>query len=311
MRKTAQAPDIDGLIADFVRHLRAEKRASPYTVRNYEAALGRFSAFITAHLGQKPGRRALEQLELVDFRAFLASRRADDLGEASLKLELSALKSFFRYLARRCDIRNDAIGEMMGPKSRQRLPRPISTDAAFQLLARSAAGGDPVIALRDTAVFMLMFGAGLRISEALSLKIGDAPFADSLTIKGKGSKMRVAPLMPAVRDALHQYIALRAPATKASEALFLSVRGKPLSPRLVQMAMKKHAIALGLDESATPHALRHSFATSLLAAGADLRSLQELLGHSSITATQRYTKVDQTEILAAYENAHPRARLKA
>lgn len=308
MTKRGEAETVDALIERFVRHLRAEKRASPYTIRNYEATLTRFSAFLTSHLGKTPAPRALERLELLDFRSFLSSRREEGLGEASLKLELSALKSFYRFLGRRHDIRNDAIDAMRGAKLKERLPRPVDAASAEKIIDLASEAKEPWIAARDVAVFTLLYGAGLRISEALSLTMAEAPFGEALRIKGKGAKTRIVPLLPQAREALERYAQLRQPAKDRGEPLFLSSRGKPLSPRLVQMTMKNHARALGLDDSATPHALRHAFATQLLAASGDLRSIQELLGHASIAATQRYTKVEIEGLIASYKAAHPRAR---
>ena len=306
--RAGETETIEALIRRFVSHLRAEKRASAYTIRNYEAALTRFSAFLRSRPGAAPSARALERLELLDFRGFLSGRRDEGLGEASLKLELSALRSFFRFLGRRHDIRNDAIDAMRGPKLKQRLPRPIEAASAQKLIDRAGEAREPRIAARDAAIFTLLYGAGLRISEALSLTVADAPFGEAVRIKGKGAKTRIAPLLPAAREALERYLALRRPAKTRDEPLFLSARGKPLSPRLVQMTMKNHARALGLDDSATPHALRHAFATQLLKAGGDLRSIQELLGHASISATQRYTRIDIEDLLASHKAAHPRAR---
>ena len=307
-KSRADALSLDDLAQRYLRHLRAEKRASAYTVRNYEATLTRFSAFLAAHLGRKIDAGALERLELADFRAFLASRRAEGLGPASLKLELSALKGLFRFLRKRFDIGNDAIDAMRGPKLKEKLPRPVEAGAALALIAAAGEGEkQPWIAARDVAMFTLLYGAGLRISEALSLTMKDAPVGEALRIAGKGSKTRLAPMLPAVRDALRAYLALRPPATGPGDPLFLSARGKKLSARVVQLEMRRLARGLGLDASATPHALRHAFATHLLAAGGDLRSIQELLGHASIAATQRYTKVDAAGVLAAYRRAHPRA----
>lgn len=302
-------PDLvlDDLIAQFLRHLDAERRASPYTVRNYQATLSSFTAFLKTHIGREPDRQALERLELLDFRAFLSCRREEGRGVASQKLDLAALRTFFRFLAKRCDIRNDAIEALRGPKLKPRLPRPVAPADAEALIAAAGAARAPWIAARDIAMMMLLYAAGLRISEALSLKMNDAPFGDTITILGKGAKMRQVPLLPAAREALAAYLALRPPAAGAAAPLFLSARGKPLSARIVQRDMKARARALGLDDSATPHALRHAFATHLLAAGGDLRSIQELLGHASIAATQRYTKVDQEALLIAYRSAHPRA----
>lgn len=307
-KSRADAFSLDDLVQRYLRHLRAEKRASAYTVRNYAATLTRFAAFLAAHLGRKIDARALERLELADFRAFLASRRAEGLGPASLKLELSALKGLFRFLRKRFDIGNDAIDAMRGPKLKEKLPRPVEAGAALALIAAAGDGEKrPWVAARDVAMFTLLYGAGLRISEALSLTMKDAPVGEALRITGKGSKTRLAPMLPAVQDALRVYLALRPPATGPGDPLFLSARGKKLSARVVQLEMRRLAGGLGLDASATPHALRHAFATHLLAAGGDLRSIQELLGHASISATQRYTKVDAASVMAAYRRAHPRA----
>lgn len=299
--------DLDALIAQFIRHLRAERRASVYTVRNYDAALSRFSAFLADHLGERPSARRLERLELLDFRAFLASRREEGLSTASLKLDLSALKSFFKFIARRAGVENDAIAALKGPKLKERLPRPVAADDAENLIAAAGEGKAVWVAARDAAVFTLLYGAGLRISEALSLKMRDAPFGEAIRISGKGGKTRLAPVLPAVKAAVDRYLTLRPPSADASAPLFLSVRGKPLSPRIVQREMKKRVRTLGLDESATPHALRHAFATHLLAGGGDLRAVQELLGHASIAATQRYTKIDEQGLLKTWRSAHPRA----
>lgn len=306
-RPETAAPTIDELSAAYLRHLRAEKRASPYTIRNYQATLGRFSAFMLERAPGVAPHRALQSLALLDFRAFLAMRRAEGLGAASLKLELSGLKSFFRFIERRFDIRNDAIKAMRGAKAKERLPRPIGADAADALIVRAGANKEPWIAARDVAVFTLLYGAGLRISEALSLKESDAPFGDALRITGKGGKTRIAPLLPVVKKAIDDYLDRRPRPKRGVTALFLSSRGNALSARAVQLAMQAHRSALGLDADATPHAFRHAFATHLLAAGGDLRAIQELLGHTSIAATQRYTRIETSALVEAYRKAHPRA----
>jgi len=307
MAKTAAAPLIDDLIAHFIRHLRAEKRSSVYTIRNYQSTLERFAEFLAGYLGRRAELGALERLEIADFRAFLSMRREEGLSAASLKLELSALKTFYRFLRKRFSVANDAIGAMRGPKLKQKLPRPVDAEAAQNIINAAGEGREPWVAARDAAIFTLLYGAGLRISEALSLRISDAPFGDSVRIFGKGGKTRLAPLLPVVREALDRYLALRPPVSPQEVALFLSIRKKALSARLVQMEMKRHARTLGLDENATPHALRHAFATHLLQAGGDLRAIQELLGHASIAATQRYTKINEDTLLTAYRGAHPRA----
>jgi integrase/recombinase XerC len=299
---------LPALIGLFIEYLRAERRASPYTIRNYETALRNFEGFLRDHLGKHVSRRDLERIELREFRSYLARRRGDGLEAASLKVELSALKSFFRFLERREGLLNDAIAAMRGPKLKPKLPRPVDAASAETLVALSDPLREPWIGARDDALFTLLYGAGLRISEALSLTRADAPTGETLRVLGKGSKQRIVPVIPAVREAINAYLRLCPYAQSPDEPLFLSVRGKPLNPRLAQAEMKRRAKMLGLPESATPHALRHAFATQLLAAGGDLRSIQELLGHASIAATQRYTKIDEAAMLTAHRAAHPRAR---
>ncbi|HBS36256.1 MAG TPA: recombinase XerC [Parvularcula sp.] len=307
-RDRATPPLLHEIIAGFLRHLQAERRASAYTLRNYEAALRNFDAFSRVHFGKPLDARSLEQVEISDFRSYLARRRADGLAAASLKVELSALRSFFRFASRRFAAHNDAIIAMRGPKLKPKLPRPVDAASADALLGLADASREAWIGARDDAIFTLLYGAGLRISEALSLMRSSAPSGDALRVLGKGGKERIVPIIPAVRAAIDGYLALCPFAKGPDDPLFLSARGKTLSPRIVQGEMKRRAKALGLPDSATPHALRHAFATHLLSAGGDLRSIQELLGHASIAATQRYTKVDAETLLSAYRAAHPRAR---
>lgn len=294
-------------VCAFLAHLKAERRASVYTIRNYEAALERFEAFLRDYLSARPTLRRLANLETRDFRSFLAARRAEGLTAASLKLDLSAVRSFFAFLRKREGIENDAISALRGPKLKERLPRPVSKADAAALIETAGKSAPDWIGARDAALFTLLYGAGLRISEALSLRWGDAPFGERLRVIGKGAKTRQAPVLAIVRDSTEAYRRLCPYGGGAKDPLFFSVRGKPLSARLVQHSMAGHRRALGLPETATPHALRHAFATHLLSAGGDLRAIQELLGHSSIAATQRYTKVDAERLLSVYENAHPRA----
>ncbi|MCA8888183.1 MAG: tyrosine recombinase XerC [Parvularculaceae bacterium] len=302
------AEPASALIGAFVSHLVAEKRASKYTVRNYEAALSRFQDFLCMHLGGAPTLSALAALEAKDFRAYLAARRQEGLAPQSAKVELSALKSFYKFLRRRRSVENDAIGAMRGPKIKEKLPRPVGQGDAARLIDLAGENDEPWVAMRDVSVFLLLYGSGLRISEALSLTWRDVPLGEAVRILGKGGKSRLAPVLPVTRSAVDEYIRLCPyTAEDRSAALFFSARGKALSPRVVQREMKRLRQALGLPDSATPHALRHSFATELLSAGGDLRSIQELLGHSSIAATQRYTKVSANELMASYKRAHPRA----
>jgi integrase/recombinase XerC len=296
----------------FERYLKSEKRASVYTLRNYSATLQRFDNFLTGYLGEPVTLDELAAFETKDFRAFLAQRRNEGLAPPSIKLELSALKTFYTFLRKRADIDNDAIAIMRGPKAKERLPRPVSASDAEALIdaaqtLKTTTGKQNWELARDAALITLLYGVGLRISEALSLRWGDAPLGDTLRIKGKGAKTRMVPVMPAARDAIDAYAAICPYGGEAGDPLFFSTRGKPLSATLAQRTMAKLRAALGLPDSATPHALRHAFATHLLSAGGDLRSIQELLGHSSLAATQRYTKIDRDNLLRVFDKAHPRA----
>lgn len=296
----------------FERWLKAEKRASVYTLRNYSATLERFDDFMSSFHGEEVTLDHLSRFETRDFRAFLAERRNDGLAPPSIKLELSALKTFYVFLRKRADIENDAITVMRGPKAKERLPRPVSADDAEALISaaqtlKTTSGKENWEQARDAALITLLYGVGLRISEALSLRWSDAPLGETLRIKGKGAKTRMVPVVPAARNAIDEYVALCPYGGEEADPLFFSTRGKALSATLAQRTMAKLRSALGLPDSATPHALRHAFATHLLSAGGDLRSIQELLGHSSLAATQRYTKIDRDSLLRVFDKAHPRA----
>lgn len=297
---------------EFAQYLQSERRASPYTLRNYAATLERFDEFLLSHYGGEITLNVLSALETKDFRAFLAQRRNEGLKPQSIKLELSALKTFYGFLAKRADVENDAIAVMRGPKAKERLPRPVAAHDAEALIdaaatSKTSAQKQNWEQARDVALFTLIYGAGLRISEALSLKRGDAPLQDVIRIKGKGAKTRAVPVIPAAREAVDLYLEACPYGADADDPLFYSVRGKALSSRQLQRTMQHLRGFLGLPDSATPHALRHAFATHLLSAGGDLRSIQELLGHSSLAATQRYTKIDAENLLGVYDKAHPRA----
>ena len=286
----------------FLQHLAAERRASRYTVRNYEASLRRFAG----HSGA-PGLEALMALEARDIRAFLAARKAEGVAPETLALDLSALRAFFRFLRRREGVGNDAVAALRGPKRKQKLPRPLAVADAEEVIDDARTRDDaapPWIKMRDAALFTLLWGAGLRLSEALALRWTDAPLGERLRVLGKGGKHRDVPVIAEVRDAVEAY---RAACPYGSGPLFFATRGGPLGPRSAQRAMETVRGRLMLPATATPHALRHSFATHLLAAGADLRAVQELLGHASIVATQRYTRIEESRLLDVYEKAHPRA----
>lgn len=296
----------------FARHLKSEKRASQYTQRNYNATLERFENFLISYRAEAMNLDLLSALETKDFRAFLAARRNEGLSPPSIKLELSALKTFFSFLKKRADVDNDAIAVMRGPKAKERLPRPVTQNDAEALMEAAAtlktsARKQTWEQARDAALMTLLYGAGLRISEALSLKRSDAPLGETLRIKGKGAKTRVVPVVPAAREAVDAYLEICPYGGEADDPLFFSARGKTLSPRLAQRTMAQLRAALNLPASATPHALRHAFATHLLSAGGDLRAIQELLGHTSLAATQRYTKIDSENLIRIFDKAHPRA----
>ncbi|WP_337187437.1 tyrosine recombinase XerC [Phenylobacterium sp.] len=297
--------------AAWLEHLAHERRASPRTLEAYGFAAARYLAFLQRHRGEALRAADLGGIAASEIRAWLAHLRGGDrpLSPRSVSQALSAIRTFHRFLDRRYDIPNAALTLVRGPKVKPGAPRPVSEDQARGLLAEP--GLDPDRAdwetARDEAVLTLLYGCGLRISEALSLRRRDAPLGDLLRITGKGGKTRIVPVLPAVRRAIDIYVADLPLVLPPDDALFRAPRGGPLSPRHVQATVQRLRSRLGLSDSATPHALRHSFATHLLGAGADLRSIQELLGHASLSTTQRYTEVDAAALLGAYAAAHPRA----
>jgi integrase/recombinase XerC len=298
-------------LSDWLAYLAQERRASPRTVEAYSECVGRYLAFLQQHRGGALSREDMGGVEPSELRAYLAFRRQGDrpLSPRSLSQALSAIRTFHAWLDRRCGVPNAAIGLVRGPRVRPGAPRPVTEDQARGLILEAAGDVDREEweAARDEAMLTLLYGCGLRISEALSLKRSDAPLRDSIRIVGKGSKERVAPVLPVVREAIDRYVALLPFVLEPHEPLFRAHRGAPLGPRPVQALMQTLRGRLGLPASATPHALRHSFATHLLGAGADLRSIQELLGHASLSTTQRYTAVDAAGLLSIYAKAHPRA----
>jgi integrase/recombinase XerC len=297
--------------AQWLEHLAHERRASPRTLEAYGFAAQRYIAFLEQHRAEALTVAGLATVTPGEVRAWLAHLRTGEhpLSPRSLSQALSAIRTFHRFLDRRLDAPNAAIALVRGPRVRPGAPRPVTEDQAQGLLAEPGLDPDrePWEAARDEAVLTLLYGCGLRISEALSLKRGDAPLGEVLRITGKGGKTRMVPVLPAVRAAVDSYLAEAPFALAPDEALFRAKRGGPLSPRHVQATVQGLRSRLGLPASATPHALRHSFATHLLGAGADLRSIQELLGHASLSTTQRYTEVDAAALLSAYSAAHPRA----
>jgi integrase/recombinase XerC len=298
-------------LAAWLEHLAHERRASPRTVEAYGDGVRRYLAFLQQHHGGPLALTDLGAVPAADIRAYLAFRRqgARPLSPRSLSQALSAIRSFHRFLDRRLGVPNAAMDLVKGPRVKPSMPRPITEDQARGLIREAEADPDlePWETARDTALLTLLYGCGLRISEALSLKRKDAPIGPSLRVLGKGSKVRVAPVLPQVAEAIAAYVEALPFALEPEEPLFRARRGGPYPPRRAQELMQRLRGRLGLPASATPHALRHSFATHLLGAGADLRSIQELLGHASLSTTQRYTGVDAAGLLAAYARAHPRA----
>jgi len=281
---------------------------SPNTLQAYERDAERFLEFLREHKGGVPNARTLAKLTPADIRAFITARRAEGLSSRSVRRALSSVRSFFRYLTREGTLENPAPRAVRGPRVPKSLPRPLSEDDAQRTLDEAAEHDIAWLAARDVALLTLLYGAGLRISEALSLKRGDVPFGETLTILGKRAKERIVPVLAVVREAVDAY-AREIPFSGARDTpLFLSRRGKPMSAREAQALMQRLRGRLGLPERATPHALRHSFATHLLSNGGDLRAVQELLGHASLSSTQVYTDVDTKHLLEVYEKAHPRAR---
>jgi integrase/recombinase XerC len=307
----ARSLDPFGALAAWLAHLEGERRASPRTITAYRDCVTPYLSFLRMHRGGDLALVDLGEVTAADLRAYLAFRRQGDhpLSARSLSQGLSAIRGYHGYLDRRLGVANAAIGLVRGPKVRPGAPRPVSEQQARDLITEAGLDTDHAEweITRDEALLTLLWGCGLRISEALSLKVGDAPLAASLRITGKGGKTRLVPVLPAVKMAVDAYAAAQPFVLKADEPLFRATRGGPLSPRHAQALMQRLRGRLGLSDRATPHALRHSFATHLLGAGADLRSIQDLLGHASLSTTQRYTAVDAAGLMAAYGKAHPRA----
>ena len=292
------------LIRDWDAHLAHEKRRSEHTRRAYIATAERFCAFLSRHRGGAVDARIIKALTPNDLRAYLAERRAEGLGNASAARELSALRSFLRFVGGS----NASVPQMRGPRVKKGLPRPVAPAEVLRLahdVEDNAREG--WVGARDFALLLLLYGAGLRIGEALSLTGAVLPLGDTLRVTGKRSKTRIVPILPVVAGAVSRYVEACPWPIGKDTPLFLGARGGPLAPGVVRAHVRSARLALGLPERTTPHALRHSFATHLLAGGADLRSLQELLGHASLASTQVYTAVDAAHLLDIYRSAHPRA----
>jgi integrase/recombinase XerC len=307
------ASDVQAQFASWTSHLADERRLSPLSVDAYGRDVRFFLGFLQEHFGAPPSLNDLDQLKPRDIRAFLARRRTEGLSSRSVMRTLAAARSFARFLERSGNGSAAALAAIRAPKIARSLPKPISAVAAKQMVDVETRAGDPRepwILARDAAVITLLYGCGLRIAEALSLTRREAPTEAGrpLTVTGKGGKTRQVPVIASVAQAVTDYVALCPFNPGPDGPLFIGAKGGPLSPRLIQRAMQEMRSALGLPETATPHAMRHSFATHLLARGGDLRSIQELLGHASLSTTQIYTEVDAAKLIAVHAAAHPRAR---
>ena len=305
--------DVGSELRRWLAHLSAERRMSPKTVEAYERDVRQFLQFLTGHTGEQVSLKALAAIEPRDVRAFMAARRADGVGSRSLMRSLAGARSFARFLERNGKGKVGALAAVRAPKVPKTLPKPLTVTSAKRLTDTDLRAGEerePWVLARDAAILALLYGSGLRISEALGLAREAVPApgrGDSITVKGKGNKARMVPVLPQVLKLIADYLALCPYDLPDQGPIFLGAKGGPLSPRIVQLTMARLRGSLGLAETATPHALRHSFATHLLARGGDLRAIQELLGHASLSTTQIYTAVDSEQLLQVYRGAHPRA----
>jgi integrase/recombinase XerC len=300
----------DTLLAQWVAHLRDERRFASNSLDAYQRDVGAFLDFLREHFGADASLRSLAELEPRDLRAYLSYRRqgAAALSDRSISRALAAIRGFYRYLERRHGLANARLSLVRGPKLKRALPRPVSEDAARALIADARdEGSAPWIGARDAALITLIYATGLRISEGLALKGRDRPLPEALRVCGKGGKERIVPVLIAAREAVERYADLCPFSLTPNAPLFRAVRGGAMTPRMAQALVAHLRGRLGLASSATPHALRHSFATHLLANGGDLRAIQELLGHESLSTTQGYAAIDAKKILSAYRAAHPRA----
>ncbi|MEZ8014515.1 MAG: tyrosine recombinase XerC [Ascidiaceihabitans sp.] len=302
------SPAARNALQEWLDHQKSLKGSAENTVTAYAGDVSEFLVFITSHKGESQGLGALSKITISDMRAWMANSRGSGVGPRSLARKLSAVKVFYRWLAAREGFEPTAVLLTRSPKFTKKLPRPLAIDAARDMIETVEMQSlEPWVAARDAAVVTLLWGCGLRISEALGLKGIDAPLPQVMRITGKGGKERIVPVVKAARAAVDAYVKACPHILTDDGPLFRGVRGGVLSPRAIQKAMASARMQLGLPATATPHALRHSFATHLLNAGGDLRTIQELLGHASLSTTQAYTAIDTARLLDVYDNAHPKA----
>jgi integrase/recombinase XerC len=301
--------DLQGSVARWLAHLEFTDGRSPETIKAYERDLRSFLGFLRRHLGHAPCLGDLDRLDLKTFRGFMAARRKEGLTSRSLSRTMSALRTYLRWLDLNGISDNRTILRVAMPKLPHAVPKPLTIEKASAVVDAMGDASETWIGARDTAVLLLLYGSGLRISEALALTPRDAPTTgrDVIRIIGKGDKERLVPILPVTQTAIDRYMGLVPFNLEPDQPLFRGAKGGPLSPRIIQLAIARMRDALQLPATATPHALRHSFATHLLSAGADLRQIQELLGHASLSTTQVYTEVDRAQLLRVYDAAHPRS----
>ena len=302
------SPAARDALEQFLAHQQSVKGAAQNTIVAYGGDITEFLAFMTEHTGQTQGLGALARISTQDMRGWMARARSSGVGARSLARKLSAVKAFYKWLSHREGFEPTAVLSTRAPKFTKKLPRPVSEEAARDLLDIASLQSDkPWVGLRDTAVLTLLWGCGLRISEALSLTGREAPLPEVMRITGKGGKERIVPVIAPARDAVDAYVNACPYDLTGEGPLFRAIRGGALAPRAIQQVMAQARMQLGLPASATPHAMRHSFATHLLNAGGDLRAIQELLGHASLSTTQAYTAVDTIRLMEVYARAHPKA----
>ncbi|HEY9080327.1 tyrosine recombinase XerC [Magnetovibrio sp.] len=304
-------PALKRALSEWLDWLKHEKRSSPHTLDNYSRDIAAFLTFFSEHLGFAPGVRDLADLRAVDFRGWLARLGQDGKSRATIARRFSTLRTLYKYLERQGVLSNAAIHAVRTPKLPKSLPKALSVEEALEMVELAdVLATEHWVGKRDRALLMLLYGCGLRIAEALDLDVKDVPEGDTMVVTGKGNKQRVVPVLPKVRAAISAYMKASPYPMTPNSPLFLGVRGKRLQAGVAQAMVRDMRAYLGLPDSATPHALRHSFATHLLAGGGDLRTIQELLGHASLSTTQRYTDVDAARLQAVYSHTHPRAKRK-
>ena len=301
--------DLEYEYNNWINHLTNIKKLSQNSVISYKNDLSKFLIFFQDYIEKNIGLKEIENIEISEFRSFLTHRRNSEISSNSIARNISALKSFFRFLIKNNKIKESSVFNLKSPKLKKSLPRPINVDLAIQVIKQAEEIEDEKwIGLRNKSILLLLYGCGLRISEALSLNYDDVQNEDHILIKGKGEKERIVPMMPYIKKGIENYLEACPKEIISGEALFIGKRFSRLSPRIIQYALEKIRTALSLPETATPHALRHSFATHLLDSGGDLRTIQELLGHSSLSTTQKYTKVETSKLLDTYKKSHPLAK---